>query len=63
MKTSSIEYSNMILGWIQSVEDAEDAREFVRIALDSLEAGAEAVGKSFDRVEVKFLIRQTDGRV
>ena len=56
-------YANIILDWLKKIYDEADAREFARIALDSLEAGAEARCESFDRVEVLFSIRLKDRRI
>jgi len=54
----SLELANALLGHLQNISDGEDAKEFVRIFLDSLEAAGEQV----DRDEVVRHISEVDFR-
>lgn len=62
-KTDAVEAANLVLGWIQNIQDEEDAKDFVRIALDAMEAGAAERGQEFDRIKVLCAIRETDKRM
>lgn len=55
---SSIEIANTLLGYLQNIADAEDAKDFVRIYIDSLEA----TGEPIDRDEVVKHISDVDFR-
>lgn len=60
---SNGEYANTIIAFLQNIEDATDARLFVRIALDALENMAEHTSQYFDRKPIQHLICMIDGRI
>ena len=57
-RRSSLDIANAILGHLQNISDGEDAKEFVRIYLDSLEAAGEQVRdeivKHLSEVDFRF---------
>lgn len=63
MKTLPTGHANSILAFLQNIDDDDDAREFVRIALDSLETGAEHRSEEFNRAGVLDLINGIDKRI
>lgn len=57
------EQANVILGFLQNIDDAEDAMEFTRIALDSMAAAADNCCEGFDRARIIMEIATTDERI
>jgi hypothetical protein len=55
---SSLDLAKALLGYLRNIDDYTDAKEFVRIYLDSYEAAGEAI----NRDEILKLISQTDFR-
>lgn len=55
---SSLDVANALLGCLQNISDEEDAKEFVRIYLDSLEAA----GEQIDRDEIVKHVSDGDFR-
>lgn len=62
-KIIPITHANTILSFLQNIEDVEDAREFFRIAIEALEAGAEQTDDYFDRQTVVDLVQEIDKRI
>jgi len=55
---SSLDIANALLGYLQNISDEEDAKDFVRIYLDSLEA----TGEPIDRDEIVKHVSDVDFR-
>ena len=51
------------MAFLQNIDDADDAREFVRIALDAIENMAEATNQAFDKGPIIHLIGMIDQRI
>jgi hypothetical protein len=60
MKSRS-EYANIILGFLQNIDDADDAQEFVRIALDALENDPNCI--DYHRGSLRGEIASVDTRI
>ncbi len=56
------EHANAIFGFLQNIDDKDDAKEFVRIALDALENEASFDSATFDRQAVIEVIKEVDYR-
>jgi hypothetical protein len=56
---------NEILGVISNLEDADEAREYIRLYLKAEKVAAEAAGEEFDfdKDEVWRLVREVDERI
>lgn len=59
----STHYANRILAFLQNIEDENDAKEFVRIALDALEYSANHTNNVFCKTVTTNLIADIDRRI
>lgn len=63
---SRTDYANIILGFLQNIDDEADAQEFTRIALDALENADEHSNTDcadFDRASLMMEIVSVDARM
>lgn len=58
-----IEFAHSIVGFLENIDNDEDAKEFVRIALDSLANLAEATNKHYEREPILAIISMMDNRI
>lgn len=63
MNLSPTEYANSIIAFLQNIDNENDANEFVRIALDSIENLAKKTNEHFDREPILVIISMIDKRI
>jgi hypothetical protein len=64
MKNTELEISNDILGIVQNLSDADEAKEYARLYIKSMQIAAKEAGHEygFDETEVMRLVKETDTR-
>ncbi len=62
-RNRSLTSTNAILAFLQYISNADDARTFYRIAIDSLSSGAEAACEEFDKKAIFGIVSRIDNRI